>query len=258
MTSSEGQALLRVGFTFDLVAPEGAVEQRLVLRSVLDTRMSPLSVDFLDAKLRYRLSHDLGKNQILARALGLKKRQSGIAPLVFDATAGMGVDAFLMAAYGYRVRSVERVTAVAWLLRDGYQRLREQAMALAGELPQLPRSKQSQQLQEIAERLSFEAGDATVILSSMDEDDRPDIVYLDPMYPDEGRSASALPKKAMQIFRQLIGGDHDADLLLDAALKAARNRVVVKRPVRAAPLLRPPNHSFAGKIARYDMYLCGH
>jgi 16S rRNA (guanine1516-N2)-methyltransferase len=82
------------------------------------------------------------------------------------------------------------------------------------------------------------------------------VIYLDPMYPEEGRSESALPKKAMQMFRKLVGDDLDATAAFTVALKVARERVVVKRPGHALPLGgREPTHRFEGKTARYDMYL---
>ena len=214
-------------------------EGRLVLRDFDDPRVLPLSVDFLSPTLLHRLRHGLRKSQPMARALGLR---GSAAPLVFDATAGLGVDAFIMAAYGCRVRAFERSPEVFQLLEDGYQRLR----AHEGD----------ERLSEIASRLSFEHGNAVEILRALPPSDAPDIVYLDPMYPEEGRSKSALPKKGMQMFRRLIGEDQDVNELLAAARAAARERVVVKRPLYAAQG-DGVAHSFEGKTARFDMYLRG-
>lgn len=41
---------------------------------------------------------------------------------------------------------------------------------------------------------------------------RPDVVYLDPMYPH--RQKSAMVKKEMRVFQSLVGADEDADALL--------------------------------------------
>ncbi len=38
---------------------------------------------------------------------------------------------------------------------------------------------------------------------------RPEVVYLDPMYPH--RQKSALVKKEMRVFQSLVGADNDAD-----------------------------------------------
>ncbi len=80
------------------------------------------------------------------------------------------------------------------------------------------------------------------------------MIYLDPMYP-EDEKATALPKKTMQMFRRLLDGDTDAESLWTVAMKTARTRVVVKRPVKAPSLGGRPAHSFEGKTARYDLYL---
>lgn len=240
----QGFELLRVQDEHD---PNG---QRLVLRDLTDERMHPLAVDFLEPSLLYRLKHGVSKRQPMARALGFGSSKQGGAPYVIDATAGLGVDSFFMAALGCRVHAIERSKTVASLLEDGLRRLR--AAVARGE------GEPYEALKGIVERLSLSVGDAREVLSSMTEDERPDVIYLDPMYPEEGRSESALPKKAMRMFRRLIGEDADAALVFEVARKKARDRVVVKRPLRAPPIAGVrPNHSFVGKTARYDMYLCG-
>ncbi|MDP2105284.1 MAG: class I SAM-dependent methyltransferase, partial [Desulfobulbaceae bacterium] len=83
---------------------------------------------------------------------------------------------------------------------------------------------------------------------------RPEVVYLDPMYPH--RTKSALVKKEMRILRLLVGDDPDAPKLLAAALACARERVVVKRPIKAEPITGPtPSMAIIGKTGRFDVYL---
>jgi 16S rRNA (guanine1516-N2)-methyltransferase len=213
----------------------------LSLRDLVDPTLQPLSVDFSSPRLLHRLKTS-GKNQPLAKAVGL----GDACPFVLDATAGLGTDALVLASLGCRVRSIERSETIFALLQDGHKRL--------------------EQLEpELAARMSFEHADARAILASLtraggapnvSEGIAPDVVYLDPMYPEEGRSKSALPKKTMQMFRRLLDGDEDADELWEAAMKAALKRVVVKRPSHAPSLgSRKPNHSFEGKTARFDLYL---
>jgi 16S rRNA (guanine1516-N2)-methyltransferase len=102
--------------------------------------------------------------------------------------------------------------------------------------------------------MSFEAGDSTSLLANTSEGERPDIVFLDPMFPEESHS-SALPKKGMQLFRRLIGDDADAAEVLKVALTTARERIVVKRPIQAPPLAQlKPSLVYEGKTARYDVY----
>jgi 16S rRNA (guanine1516-N2)-methyltransferase len=216
-------------------------ESKLVLRDLQDETMSPLAVDFTSSALVHRLKHGLSKNQPLGKALGLRSTNPDLAPSVFDATAGLGTDALVIAALGCRVRSIERSDAVYALLEDGMERLRAKAI-------------DDEALRQIASRMSFEHADAKAVLNSLMV--KPDVVYLDPMYPDDGRSKSALPKKTMQMFRRLLDGDDDANELWEIAMKVALNRVVVKRPMKAATIGdQKPAHSFEGKTARFDLYL---
>lgn len=239
------------GFALERIAGErdaetGAVEMHLALRDLEDENLSPLAVDFTSGALLHRLKHGLSKNQPLGKALGLKSLDPAAAPFVIDATAGLGTDTLVMAALGCRVRAIERSDAIFELLSDGKDRLDKKALDEDDLLP-------------LARRFSFELGDATQILSALEEHERPEVVYLDPMYPNEGKHKSALPKKTMQMFRRLLDGDEDADQLWRAAMKAARKRVVVKRPLKA-PFIggdgaQKPAHTFEGKTARLDLYL---
>ena len=79
----------------------------------------------------------------------------------------------------------------------------------------------------------------------------PDVVYLDPMFP-TGRKAAE--RKPLRVLRRLVGDDADAGELLAAALRVAKRRVVVKRPLRADPLGAKPTATHRGKAARYDVY----
>ena len=97
-------------------------------------------------------------------------------------------------------------------------------------------------------------GDAIDYLAGLDPSVRPDVIYLDPMYPQ--RRKRALVKKEMRVLRGLAGDDEDAVELLKIALGRVKNRVVVKRP-RLAPTLSSmaPSHQITGKTSRFDVYL---
>jgi len=253
MDSSENVRLRELGFALETVPDENDPgDTRLVLRDLrAGQKQLPLAVDFLDSSLLYRLTHGFGAQQPLGRALGVKSRAQ--APSVFDATAGFGTDAFFMAALGCRVRAVERSPTVAALLLDGLRRLRA-AVARGEELERVP----AELLRSLSANLSFEPGEAAEILSGLAAEARPEVVYLDPMFPEEGRSESAAPKKTMQMFRRLLGPDADSGRLFEVARQSALKRVVVKRPIQAGYLAdMKPNHSFAAKSARFDMYLVG-
>ena len=173
-----------------------------------------------------------GERQLLGKAVGLGKVPD---PKVLDATAGLGRDAFVLAALGARVTLCERHPTIAALLADA--RLR--ALADPGTAA-------------AAARTEIVCADARNLLPPADGT-RFDVIYLDPMYPERNK---ALAKKELQLLRELTGGDPDADELL--ALANARRRVVVKRP-KSAPALagREPSLSLTGTQARFDVYLAG-
>ncbi|MES2855035.1 MAG: class I SAM-dependent methyltransferase, partial [Bdellovibrionota bacterium] len=225
---------------FELVEITVGDEKVLALKDLSDEKMSPLFVDFASGALTYRRTHGFGRSQPLGRALGLK---SGVDTLnVFDATAGLGTDSFMMAALGCSVRAVERSKTVFALLDNGFQRLQKMA-----------RESGDAELSMLVRRMSFSLGDAADILNSLDEAQFPDVVYVDPMYPGETHS-SALPKKSMQIFRRFLEGDEDAEKIFRAA-KRVSPRIVVKRPLKAEPLSGKPSRSIEGKTIRYDIYV---
>ena len=171
------------------------------------------------------------RGQPLGRAIGSRARTA------IDATAGLGMDAFVMAAMGLSVRAIERNDWVAALLTQAH------AHALADPTTHA-----------IAQRLSVEVGDARERLAVAAP---VDVVLLDPMFPPK-RKPSAKPPKAMQALAAVVGDDNDADELLALAVRVAMDRVVVKRP-RHAPHLADvkPDWSVEGKLLRFDMYRGG-
>lgn len=195
--------------------------ERLELQET-HTQTKPLYVDFSAGKAAYRAA---GKRlEPLARAVGVK---GAYRPYVADATAGLGQDALVLAASGCKVLMLERSPVIAALLADGLRRLDT----------------------DIAKNLSLNFGEASEQLSIAP---RPDVIYLDPMYP-SGKSAAK--RKSMRIFRALVGDDLDAADLLASALSAAQKRVVVKRPLKAPALKERPNSQLKGKTTRFDIYL---
>jgi 16S rRNA (guanine1516-N2)-methyltransferase len=95
-------------------------------------------------------------------------------------------------------------------------------------------------------------GNAIELLGNLPE--QPDCIYLDPMFPQK-RKQSAATRKSMAILRDILGDDLDRQALFDAAMQAARRRVVVKSPEYAEPLGGKPHESYQGKLLRYDVYL---
>jgi 16S rRNA (guanine1516-N2)-methyltransferase len=210
---------------------------RLELHATHREAPGPVYVDFVAGAIGFRARHGSRNKEPLARAVGLK---GAIHPTVLDATAGLGRDAFVLASLGCTVTLVERSPIIAALLRDGLAR----AAAHPG-------------TRDISRRMQAQIGDAVAIMVGLADQARPDVVYLDPMYPHRGKSA--LVKKEMRLLRALVGEDLDAPRLLETALHVARKRVVVKRP-RLAPCLPgiAPSHTMTGSTTRFDIYLCAH
>lgn len=189
-------------------------------------------IDFLEGKTGYRWRSQEGKRQPVARAVGLHQK-SGLR--IVDVTAGMGRDALVLAHLGAQVTMCERSPVLAALLGT--------ALELAQHEPEIA---------ETISRMHLRAGDALSWLESLTEEDLPDVIYMDPMYPH--RSKSALVKKEMRFIRGLVGDDEDADDVLKLALSKAK-RVVVKRP-RGAPQVAglKPSHVIESKNTRYDVF----
>lgn len=202
---------------------------RLELQLAGDARSRGVFVDFIAGRGRHRRP---SARQPLARAVGVAAGRT-----VVDATAGFGADAFTLASLGCRVTAVERSPIVFALLRDGLDR--------AATVPALESI--------IRERLKTVVADGRAWLYGIAAEDRPDVVYLDPMYvPEPG--ATALVRKEMRWLRTLVGDDGDAVELFEVARRVARERVVVKRMGHAPPLGGEPTVRYQGTVVRYDAY----
>ncbi|MEX0623400.1 MAG: class I SAM-dependent methyltransferase [Saccharospirillum sp.] len=206
-----------------LTITEGA----LGLSSGEAVKQHPVCVDFISGAARHRQLYGGGRSQAIARAVGLHQRKGLV---VLDATAGLGRDAFVLASLGATVILLERHPIVRLLLSDGLDRAR-----LSGD--------------RVFDRMSLHDG----TLEQMSALVPPDVVYLDPMFPE--RRSKAAVKKDMMLFHALVGADEDADALLAPALALAQRRVVVKRPRIAPPLAgQQPGMVLAGKSSRFDIY----
>ena len=191
-----------------------------------------LRLDFAGGAVGYRFRRGGERAHPLVKAAGLKKDHT---PKIVDATAGLGRDAFLLASAGANVTLLERSAEVHALLKD--------ALARA--------AAESAELAEVIGRMTLIHGDARRRLPDL----APDIVIVDPMHPP--RRNTALVKQEMRLLSGLVGADEDAEELMRVALASARERVVLKWPLRAASLLASPrpSHQFAGKTVRYEVFL---
>jgi 16S rRNA (guanine1516-N2)-methyltransferase len=209
----------------------------LKLLQVEVDRVVTIAVDFTSPEVNYRRLNGGGRGEAIARAVGLRGEA---VPSVLDATAGLGGDAYVLASLGCQVRMLERVPALAELLADGLSR---------GVAASVSDSDSS----AILRRMELIEADAINYLNGLSAEARPDVIYLDPMFPERRKSAAV--KKEMQVLHHLVGPDADASELLLAALAQARQRVVIKRPRSAGPVAgQPPDHVIEGVRNRFDLY----
>ncbi|QWT18254.1 class I SAM-dependent methyltransferase [Collinsella sp. zg1085] len=176
----------------------------------------------------HKLAHEM-----LIKAARIKGTQSW---QVFDATAGLGEDAFLLAAAGAEVWLCERDVIIAELLMDALQR-----------------AQQDERLASICARMHLIQGDSVEQMSQAEGAARHvSVIYLDPMFPT--RTKSAAVKKKFQLLHELEPPALDEERLLEAALAAQPSKIVIKRPLKAEYLGgRRASYSIRGKAVRFDV-----
>lgn len=192
-----------------------------------------IKIDFTSGKLRYRHQHLQGRNELIAKAIGWKK---DLALTVYDTTAGLGIEAFLIAAIGCDVTLFERHPQVAGLLKDA-----------------LEKAKQHPDTLPVVSRMTLITTCAIEYLQNEMLTTPPDIIYCDPMF--EPRPKSAAVKKEMQFLQSIVGTDQDSTLLATLALKTAKKRVVIKRAHYAPPLIDSPQICYKARSHRFDVYI---
>lgn len=154
-------------------------------------------------------------------------------PIAVDAAAGMGEDSFLLAAAGYEVYLFERDKVIAALLRDA-----------------LRRARQDDRLREIVGRMRLIEGDSIERMPKLDI--KPEIVYLDPMFPP--RKKSGLIQKKLQLIQKLEQPCADEQELYAAAVSLRPKKIIIKRPLNGALLAdQKPSYTVKGKAIRYDV-----
>lgn len=171
-----------------------------------------------------------------------------------DATAGFGEDSLLLAATGFNVKLYEKDPIIAALLSDGLRR--------AAQVPELA---------EIVGRMELMEGDSVAAMKALAGSgpnaapetagfaesspaptaEPPDLIYLDPMFPQ--RQKSGLIKKKFQLLQQLERPCDDEAELLAAAIDAGPRKIVIKRPLKGPCLAGiKPGYTLYGKAIRYD------
>lgn len=184
-----------------------------------------LSLDAAQGPLARRL-RGARRDDPLPRAVGLHR--PGPPPTVLDACAGLCRDAMVLAELGCQVTAIERIPALVLLARSAARGLRQR------------------------DRLRIECAEALAWLAAIPPAAAPAVVYLDPMFEQEGGAAV---KKDLQVLRLLAGSPDDPTALLAAARAVAAQRVVVKRHGRLPPLAEGVSFAVPGERVRFDVYL---
>lgn len=201
-------------------------DQRVYVR---DRENRLLEIDFDENHLDYERKGHRGKNELIAKALGVAKG----CRKVLDLSVGLAVDSVFLTQLGFHVTGVERSPVLYALLKEAFAKTDK----------------------EYLKSYELYFGDSLQFLKENKGKIEIDSIYFDPMYPHKKKSA--LPKQEMVVFRDLVGHDEDAAEVLKEALTWPVKRVVVKRPIHAEELLPGVRHSYEGKVVRYDTYVVG-
>ncbi|KAL7504343.1 hypothetical protein ACHAXN_002010 [Cyclotella atomus] len=258
-------------------------------------KLDPIFVDLCppaNTRLGYRMQKDGSGDELLLKALGLKKMisvKNGEPLVVYDLTAGLARDSLIIlhsfvgnnaneVQPTIRLHMVERDEIVALLVLDAVRRLQ-----LLAEL-----EGADSYTRQLVQCLSMEQCDAVQVLENLSSNTTgkvqpvpfpPDVCYLDPMFPPRKKKSSAV-KKDMTMLHSLLGTADIQDdnsqsercrieqeqRLLEMACKCSIRRVVVKRPIAAPPLgcsssnnvedaIRSPSYDIRGSVNRWDVYV---
>ena len=193
------------------------IEQNLYLHT---GEGRPFALDFSKIK-------NLSKNQPLAKAIGIT---SGKNLRVLDITAGWGKDAFLLACLSCDVVAIESHPLVFVFLKA----------ALSKKDLKTSRS------------LQFVLDNSLNYLKNMKSEERPEVIYMDPMFTSSKKSLS---NKPLRILKELVGEPDKPEILFKESLGKALNRIVVKRHKHQQPIsLGSLICTFQGRSVCYDVF----
>lgn len=191
-----------------------------------------LKLDF--SQMLPRLIPNNLNHELLIKAARFKNSSGPLTAI--DATAGLGQDAFLLAASGFTVQLYERDPIIAVLLEDA-----------------LFRGKRDTRIAPVLDRMHLHIADSIQTLPQLSAS--PDVVLLDPMFPK--RQKSGLIKKKFQLLHLLEQPCQDEAALLAAAISCNPRRVIIKRPCNGAWLAgKHPTYVLKGGTTRYDCIVC--
>lgn len=176
----------------------------------------------------HRLSNGRLSHEMLVHVAKTKEEN----PRAIDATAGMGDDSILLAAYGYDVIMFEQNPVVAALLKDAMRR-----------------AKANPQLEPIMNRMHLIEGNSIEHMAKLEGEF--DVIYLDPMFP--AKTKNSLVNKKLQLIQKLEQPCVEEEELLAAAIAMNPKKIIIKRPLKGAELAgKKPSYTIKGKAIRYD------
>lgn len=213
-----------------------------------------------------RLRRNNLERELLVRAARIRHFVSSAdrpCPVVLDATAGMGEDSLLLAAAGNQVEMYEQDPVIAVLLEDAMHRaagIRDTPESDAAGLSGI-RREEYLKLADAVARMHLHWEDSVAALQNLSQtgihaagDFHPDIIYLDPMFPERTKSAQVKHKfQILHLLEQPCGNETE---LLQAAAAAGPQKIIIKRPLKGPYLggIRPA-YSYSGKAIRYDVLI---
>eukprot|EP00761_Pharyngomonas_kirbyi_P008509 gb/GECH01008520.1/.p1 GENE.gb/GECH01008520.1/~~gb/GECH01008520.1/.p1 ORF type:complete len:327 (+),score=80.42 gb/GECH01008520.1/:1-981(+) len=222
----------------------------------------PVFSNFVSGIVGYRSTQTINPKSPLMRACSIKnKSRQNIH--IWDGTAGLGSDGFLLANEGFNVTLMERDPVIFSLLEDGVIRglsNKKTKETLVNRI-QLLNLDSVEYMNQIIEQQQKNINNSNNNTENNDSNHNskplPDIVYLDPMYPHRKRSTiHPMPRKQIQCLRAWIGRRYhaDDDVILDAARRCAQHRVILKRP-KYVDRRPETDFSYQGRDIRYDVFL---
>ena len=169
-------------------------------------------------------------SELLVKAAKIK--DAGEKMRAIDATAGLGDDSILLAAAGFYVTMYEQNPVIYELLCDAKRRAESDSF-----------------LVNIVSRMEIYNLDSIEAMKSVEN--APDVILLDPMFPE--RQKSALVKNKLQVIQSIeMPCTNEVDMLY-AATVAKPKRIVIKRPPKGEFLAGvKPDYSISGKAVRFD------
>ena len=174
-------------------------------------------LDFLSKKA-------LSQKQPLAKAVGFKGKPLNI----LDITAGWAKEAFLLSKAGCHVTAVESNPFVFHFVQKS---LLQKRISLTN--------------------LQFALDNSLNYLKNIKETEKPDVIYMDPMF---GNKKKSLSQKSLVILKKIVGETKDKDLLFKYSLRKAKKRVVIKRHRLDPPFKRKPLCTFKSRSICYDVF----